>query len=310
MSAVAMKRPAHYRAISYFEAVRRWGSIREAARRLDVAASAVNRQLLKFEAEIGMPLFERLPEGMKLTQAGEVFARHAIAVLQDEQRLASEFDALRGLRRGQIAVVSAESLNTSILPRLIARMEKKHPGIEMRVRVAGSNEIPQALIAGDADLGLAFSLSPQAQLTQVAVARFRLGAVMRADHRLAGERQVSFSACAAYRLILPSPELSIYTLLERQLRRHRGRLDVRAEVSSLELMRHLTIELDAISFQASIGLETEIASGRLVHRPLHGGGAMATELGAYLRHGRTPPAALDVFIGLLRDEFLAREEAA
>ena len=302
-----MKRAIHYRAIGYFEAVRRWGSVREAARQLDVAASAVNRQVLKFESEAGMKLFDRLPEGMKLTPAGEIFARHAIAVLQDEKRLAGEFDALRGLRRGEVTIAAAESLNAAFLPRLLVRMREKYPGVGMKIRTAGSNDIPSALAAGDADVGLAFSLPPHAELTQVALGRFRLGAVMRPDHKLAGERQLSFTACAAHRLVLPSPNLSIHTLLERQLRRLRGRLDVCAEVSSLELMRHLTMELDAISFQSAMGLESEIAAGRLVHIPLHGGGAMMTDLGAYVREGRSLPMAVEVFVAMVRDEIGLRE---
>ncbi len=303
----AMSRPIHYRAIGYFEAVRRWGSIREAARRLSVAASAVNRQVLKIESEVGMPLFERLPEGMKLTPAGEIYARHAIAVLQDEKRVAAEFDALRGLRRGEVSIIAVESLNAAFLPDLIGRMAEKYPGVRINVRTAGSNEIPDALAAGDADLGLAFSLAPHPNLTQVAVGRFRLGAVMRRDHPLARESHVSFTSCAAHPLVLPSPELSLHTLLERQIRRFRGRLEIRAEVSSLELMRNLTMQLNAISFQSAIGLEAEIAAGRLVHIPLQGGGASMTELGVYLREGRAPPMALEVFVAMARDEVARRE---
>src|SRR5476651_305653 len=152
-----MNQPLHYRAIGYFDAVRRYGSIREAARRLKVAASAVNRQILKFESDFGTKLFERLSDGMKLTPAGEIFARHAIAVLQDERRAASEFDALKGLRRGEVSMIAVESLNAAFLPGLIERMAEKYPGIALKVRTAGSNSIPAALAAGDADLGLAFS---------------------------------------------------------------------------------------------------------------------------------------------------------
>jgi DNA-binding transcriptional LysR family regulator len=296
-----------YRAIEYFEAVRRFGSIREAARRLDVAASAINRQILKFEQDGGVQLFERLPEGMKLTPAGEIFARHAIAVLQDEKRLDSELDALKGLRRGEVSIIAVESLNTGFLPRLIGRMATKYPGVAIRVRTAGSNEIPGGLAAGDADVGLAFSLTQHVSLSQVAVGRFRLGAVMRPDHPLARLAEVSFASCLAYPVILPSAELSIHTLLERPLRRFRGKVDMRAEVSSMELMRNLTVELNAISFQASIGLESEIASGTLKHVPLAGGSALVTELGAYIRSGRTVPLALDVLIAKLRDEIAIRE---
>ena len=50
----------HAAALSYFDAVRRARSIRGAARGLNVASSAVNRQVLALEAEVGEPLFERL----------------------------------------------------------------------------------------------------------------------------------------------------------------------------------------------------------------------------------------------------------
>ena len=49
----------HSRALKYFDMIQRCGSIREAARRLHVSSSAVNRQLLQLEGEVGSPLFER-----------------------------------------------------------------------------------------------------------------------------------------------------------------------------------------------------------------------------------------------------------
>lgn len=96
----------HARSLRYFDAIRRCGSIREAARQLHVASSAVKRQLLKLEAEVGTPLFERFASGLALTAAGEVFARHVISVMQDARRFESRGCAARagrqtrGARRG------------------------------------------------------------------------------------------------------------------------------------------------------------------------------------------------------------------
>jgi molybdenum-dependent DNA-binding transcriptional regulator ModE len=91
----------HAAALHYFDAIRRAGSIRAAARRLNVASSAVNRQILSLEAEIGAQLFDRLPAGLKLTAAGEILAHHVIIVLRDAERTESELDALHGLRAGR-----------------------------------------------------------------------------------------------------------------------------------------------------------------------------------------------------------------
>ena len=100
----------HAPMIVYFDAIRRAGSVREAARRLNVASSAVNRQLLKLEEELGTPLFDRLPGGLKLTHAGATFARHAIEVLQDAERVRSELEAMQGLRSGHVEIAAVEAL--------------------------------------------------------------------------------------------------------------------------------------------------------------------------------------------------------
>lgn len=107
----------HSSAIHYFDMVRRCHSIREAARRLNVASSAVNRQILKIEDEIGASLFERLPGGLRLTLAGEVFSRHVSLVLQDLERVRLEFDALRGLKSGHVEIATVEGLRSSCCPR-------------------------------------------------------------------------------------------------------------------------------------------------------------------------------------------------
>ena len=56
----------------YFLELARSGSLRKAAEQLHVSASAINRQILQAEEELGMRLFERLPDGMRLTSAGEL----------------------------------------------------------------------------------------------------------------------------------------------------------------------------------------------------------------------------------------------
>lgn len=296
-----MKQPFHNRAIGYFDAVRRHGSIREAARRLDIAASAINRHILKLEADIGMPLFDRLADGMMLTPAGEVLARHAIAVLQDERRATNELEGLMGLRRGELSLVAVESLGTSFLPDLIERMANKYPGVEIKASLAGSNTIPDMVARGEADIGLAFSLPRQPDMQQMAVGRFPVVAVMKPDHPLAGKARIPFTDCLHYPLILPRPDLSLYTLLEPLLRRHRGRFRVIAEVSSLVLMKHLTLRTGAISFQTRLGLEHELESGVLVCVPLHAATPITSELGAYVRQGRSLPTAVNAFLALIGD---------
>ena len=214
----------HARSIRYFDMIRRCGSIREAARHLHVASSAVNRQLLQLEDEIGNPLFERLSSGLRLTAAGEVFSRHVITVLQDEHRLCTELELLRGVRRGSVNVAAVEGLNADLMPAVLTQMHRRYPTIQIHVRTCGSQQAAQAVIQGDADVGIGFSVKRHDHLRQCTMGRFALGAIVPPKHPIAQLERVDFAQCAAFPLILPTPELSIHELLQPLLAHHKRAL--------------------------------------------------------------------------------------
>jgi len=187
----------HARALTGFDMIRRCGSIREASRRLNISSSALNRQLLQLEAELGMPLFERLPQGLRLTPVGEILARHVMALLQDLQRLEGELAALKGLRTGTLDIASVAALTPSFLPNVLQRMTALYPAVSVNVRIADSVECGRLVASGDADLALAFLRQKNPAIRQYAVGSFPLGAVVPATHPLAtGRRSASRNARA------------------------------------------------------------------------------------------------------------------
>ena len=88
----------HLRFLRYVDEVARAGSIRKAAEQLHVTASAVNRRVMDLEEELGAPLFERRPRGVRLTAAGELFVRYIREQTGDVERMRSQIEDLR--RRG------------------------------------------------------------------------------------------------------------------------------------------------------------------------------------------------------------------
>jgi DNA-binding transcriptional LysR family regulator len=286
----------HSPAIRYFDAVRKAGSIREAARRLNVASSAVNRQILKLEAELGTPLFERLPGGLKLSSAGEVLTRHVAIVLRDAERARSELDALKGIKTGRVEIVAVEGLSGDFLPQVIGRMLQEHS----RVRIKA------AVINGDVDLGMAFSLPRNAELHQLGVGRFHLGAVVTPDHPLASRKRVRIADCADFPLIMSDAQLSIRTLMH-PIIVHSGRTIMPTiEANSIELMKNLAERNLGIAFMSRIGLEKEIRTGALVHVPLEDRGPVFTELGLYMRANASLPVAVDAFVQIAIAEIQRR----
>ena len=299
----------HAAALLYFDAVRRAGSIREAARRLNVASSAVNRQILNLEAEVGVPLFERLPGGIKLTSAGEAIARHVLVVLQDLDRARSDIEGLKGARVGHVAIAAVEGVCGALLPDVIRLLRARTPRVTVAAESMGSFAIPKALLDGDVDIGVAFALPRHAELRQVALARFRLGAIMAADHPLAGRSKVSLSKCFDYPVIMPMGDLSIGQLLAPAMARLSRNVDPIIRSSSIDLMHELAERGIGIAFQTRVGIERHILEGRLVHVPLDAGGPIWSDLGVYVRAGRALPATLDLALHILTEELRQREAA-
>ncbi|MBD8094597.1 LysR family transcriptional regulator [Pseudomonas fluorescens] len=299
----------HARSLKYFDMIRRCGSIRGAARRLHLASSAVNRQLLQLEEELGNPLFERLSGGLRLTPAGEIFSHHVTTVLQDEQRMVGELDALKGLRRGELSVVSVEGLNVALLPDVLQQMLTRYPRLRITVRSTGSNEAAKAVADGDADVALGYNISRNEQLQQYSVGRFALGIIVTPDHPLASQATVKFAECTSYPLILPGPELSIRTQLQPLILNSKKPLTVLLESASVELAKRFAIRGMGLAFQTRIGIEEELASGKLVHVPLKAPQQLISELGVYVRSGRSLPASLDAFIRIIDEEITSLASA-
>ncbi|BAO61284.1 LysR family transcriptional regulator [Pseudomonas protegens Cab57] len=299
----------HSSAIHYFDMVRRCRSIREAARRLNVASSAVNRQILKIEDEIGAPLFERLPGGLRLTMAGEILSRHANLVLQDLERVRLEFDALRGLKSGHVEIATAEGATVDLLPSVLKRMRDHYPQVTIGVTVQGSQSIPQALINSRADLGLAFAVPRAAEIRQLSVGHFRLGALVSPDHPLAERGSVNFATCAEHGLILAKSELSIHHLLA-PLHKRLGLLDKPPlQSNSVELARQMARHNMGVAFQTRVGVEADLQKGELLHIPLSDQGGIYSDLGLYARSGRDLPSAVEALAHLLSEEIALRERA-
>ncbi|TFY95871.1 LysR family transcriptional regulator [Pseudomonas nabeulensis] len=296
----------HAPAIYYFDMVRRCHSIREAARRLNVASSAVNRQILKLEEEMGAALFERLPGGLRVTAAGEILTRHVTLLLQDVERMRGELDGLHGVQTGHVEIATVEGAAVELLPAALKRMRERYPQVTIGVTVQGSQSIPRAVINGQADLGLAFALPRNSEITQLCVGHFRLGALMTPAHPLAAENQVSYGQCCEHGVIQAKSELSVHHLiapLHKRAAAHKPLL----HSNSMELARQLARQQLGIAFQTRIGIEADLARGELLHIPLSDQGGIFSDLGVYARKERDLPVAVQALTHLLGEEIALRE---
>jgi DNA-binding transcriptional LysR family regulator len=125
-----------------------------AAARLHVAQPSVSSAVAALEHELGAPLFHRDRSEVTLTGAGEAFLPWARQVLADCEAGATAVRDLLGLRRGRLLLGATPSLTTNLLPPLLAQFHADHPGIELTLHQAGSQDLVERLEAGEMDVAV------------------------------------------------------------------------------------------------------------------------------------------------------------
>ncbi|MCX5211179.1 LysR family transcriptional regulator [Kitasatospora sp. NBC_00240] len=145
------------RTLRTFCAVVRSGSFTAAARRLGYSQSSVTAQMRALEKQVGEPVFERLPAGVRLTPAGATLRGYA-------QQLLGLVGEMEEALRGPAATAPRLTLGlapTLVQAELLARTAHFArlllPGRRIGLRTVGSREIPAALRAGTLDAALLLS---------------------------------------------------------------------------------------------------------------------------------------------------------
>lgn len=260
----------HAAVLRYFVAVARAGSIRKASEELHVASSAVSRQIQKIEDELGTPLFERLPNGLRLTQAGKATLRHAKATLHDFELLTGELGALKGKKTGLVSIAALDSLFVRFLPDQIKEFHKLHPAVNFRVHSGVQSRIATMVAEGEIDIGITFNLPHPDDTRFIAEIPMPLMAMVSADHPLARRPSVSLSECAQYNLLLQVDTEPLRSMIEVELSslERTGRALVTS--NNLMLLRPLIEAGVGVAFYTPLGMADQIRAGTIVGVPLEG----------------------------------------
>lgn len=265
-------------ALRYFEAVARAGSVQEAARRLNVAASAVNRQIIKLEEDLGAPLFDRLHRGMRLTAAGEALVLDVRRWQSDIKRTHQAIEAMKGLRRGHLTVAAMECFANALLPATIADFMQRHRGVTVQLRVLGTAGCIDALATGAADLALAFNMPDRPNLSLLHGSAWPICVVMHPAHPLAANATLTLTECAAHPLALPDETLMLRAAMDAMLGRLGMRIAPEFVSNSISGLKALVAEGRHISFLTALDIVDEVAAGRLALRPLEERGLLPDQL--------------------------------
>lgn len=253
----------------YFLEVVRTGSIKDAAVRLHVAASAISRQIAKLEDTTGTLLFHRRPHGMVLTRAGELLADHTRRVSLDSERVLRDIHHLGEQGATTIRIGSNEAAARDLLAKAICVYRDQYPDVAFQVQVASPLVIAQRLRDKAIDIGIAFNLSAHEGLD----VRYELSSPVRAilapHHPLACQETLSVAALRAYPLALTDSGTTVRLMFDSwQAVDEQSAFDLAFSSNSSSMIRSIVEAGHAVTLAGEITLNDALNAGSLKAIPI------------------------------------------
>lgn len=298
--------PRHLTPLAFVDAIARAGSIRKAAETLAINSTALNRRVLALEEELGVPIFERLPRGVRLSTAGELLIAHIRGQVSDFEKLRSQIADLSGQRRGHVSIACSQALLPYFLPEQISGYRARHPAVTFGVSLRDRAAAEQALVDFSADIALVFEPVRLREVQVLTSVRQTIHAVMAADHPLAGEGPVRLRDCAAFPIGLPTAQYGVRHLLDLALQRSSVELSVALESDSFEFLRRYPRHERLVTFQIPVGLPQTAPDEGIVSRPVDLRDVPEGRLHLCQLRGRTLPVAAAKFAAEVEGTLEAR----
>lgn len=298
----------HLLSLQYVDAVSKAGSIRKAAETLAITSTALNRRILAIEEELGVPVFERLPRGVRLSAAGEILIQHIRTQLTDMERVKSQIADLSGERRGNISIACSQALLPYFLPEQISEYRKAHPAVTFSVLLRDREAAEQSLADSSADIALVFEPVRLIEFQILLTVRQPVHVVMRDNHPLSKENKLRLRDCMDFPLALPTEQFGVRHLLELAFRKASIKINPVVESDNFEFLRRHVLAENILTFQIPIGLPGASQTQGLASRPIDERDVPPGALYVGQLRGRTLPVAAARFAHQMLETFSTRFE--
>lgn len=264
--------------LAIFHAIAETGSVSAAASQLHISQPAVSKQLREFEHNLGLPLFDRLPKGMRPTEAGLLLREYARRIFIAEDEAERRLAELNDLRAGRLAIGASLTIGNYLLPPLLAHYRQMYPGVEVHLEIANTETIQLRLMANSLDLGFTEGFVDNAELDAQVFATDELVAIAPPDHPLNQHQPLDLATLCQEPLLMRENGSGTRAVIERALRSRGIEPQVGMALGSPEAIKQAVAAGGGISLVSRVTVSTELLAGTLkvlpiadfqLERPLH-----------------------------------------
>ena len=276
------------RQLEILQAIAETGSFTACGRKLHVSQSAISRQILLLEEELGEPLFLRVGRQVRMTAAAESLVQLGQRVFHDvRETVGAITDRTRELR-GTLRLSGGMTVCLYVLPPLLKHLRRVHPHLDVRVRVATADRSVEEIRAGRIDIGLLTLPIEESDLVSLPVLREELLVVTPPRHPLARRRRLAAGDLAAQPFVLFEPGSATRQVIDRFFAAEKIVPTIVMDTENVEIIKAMVKTGLGISIVPYQAVAREVRAGQFYCTRIDGRELVRETGWVYARANRVP----------------------
>ncbi|HET9192891.1 MAG TPA: LysR family transcriptional regulator [Vicinamibacterales bacterium] len=282
------------RQLEIIRAIADTGSFTAAGEKLHVSQSAISRQILLLEDELGEPVFHRIGRRIRITPAGESLLQLSHRVFQDLQETVSTISEKRDSLSGTIRLVGGMTVCLYVFPTLLAEVRRVHPHLDLKVTVGSAERSIAMLRSGAGDLGMITLPVEATDLVSVPVLQEELLLITYPAHPLAKKKSISPADLDKQDFVLFETGSITRRLVEQFFAREGVNPDVIMETENVEIIKAMVRSGLGISIIPSQAAASDVKAGQLFRSRIAGHSLVRQTGWLYPKMSRLPRTVSEV----------------
>jgi LysR family transcriptional regulator, transcriptional activator of the cysJI operon len=283
--------------LKVFRAVAEQESFRKAAERLNLSQPAVSQNIHALEEELGVTLFDRSGNRVRLTQAGSVLLRYARRSAQLAREAIDALAKIEGEPRGELHLGASTTVAQYILPRMLGAFKKQYPQIMLSVASGNTEHVVELLLQGKIAMGIIEGPASSRELRKRRFLEDRMVLIVPRGHPWVTMREVPPDALRDVPLLMREPGSGSRRVVELALKRsgiNLGQLNVAMDLDSTEAIVSGVEAGLGVGFVSQWAIGKEVRLGTL--KPVRVAGLeIVRDLTLIQRSGPSPDGAAGAF---------------
>ncbi|RBL93648.1 LysR substrate-binding domain-containing protein [Chitinophaga flava] len=254
-----------------FHTVAKRLSFTKAAEELYISQPAVTKHIHELEQQLGMALFERIGNRIKLTRAGQLVLHHAEIIFTDYRNLEYEINQLKHTQGGLLAIGASTTIAQYLIPPLLAKFNQRYPDVKTSLSTGNTEQIEQALFEKSILLGIIEGSSKNPLLKYVEFARDEIVLIGNPKHQYGNGEPLTANDLKTIPLLMREHGSGTLEVITDELKRLKLKitdLNVAMYMGSTESIKSYLHHSSCAAFISLQAVQREVEAGEFVVLPV------------------------------------------